>query len=133
MAPIAISNSRPGFVPFSARPLAVVGQAQPRPTFRPEPYRPPMLAQQKPSGYVTAEDFRAYVTQANSSIKAIADIARAQDLSDEERQTVNTEAGKVSGFTIAETGAPKGAPAETPWLLVGGALLAGGLVGSLLL
>jgi hypothetical protein len=44
MTPIAISNTRPGFVPFSVRPLVIVGQAQQRPTFRPAPYRPSMLS-----------------------------------------------------------------------------------------
>jgi hypothetical protein len=42
MTPITISNTRPGFVPFSVRPLAIVGQQ--RPAFRPTPYQPPMLA-----------------------------------------------------------------------------------------
>lgn len=47
MTPIAISNQRPGFVPFSARPLAIVGRTSrpvPPPAYRPAPYRPPMLA-----------------------------------------------------------------------------------------
>lgn len=45
MSPIAISNQRPGFVPFSARPLAIAGMTPPqvRPAYRPAPYRPPML------------------------------------------------------------------------------------------
>ena len=46
MTPIAISNQRPGFVPFSARPLAIAGMtpSRVRPTYTPAPYRPPMLA-----------------------------------------------------------------------------------------
>ena len=47
MTPIAISNTRPGFVPFSARPLAIAGMTPKppvRPAYRPAPYRPPMLS-----------------------------------------------------------------------------------------
>lgn len=47
MTPIAISNQRPGFVPFSARPLAIAGSlARPRivPAYKPAPYKPPMLS-----------------------------------------------------------------------------------------
>lgn len=47
MNAIAISNTRPGFVPFSATPLMIAGQAPrqvQRPAYRPAPYRPPMLA-----------------------------------------------------------------------------------------
>lgn len=46
MAPIAISNRKPGFVPFSAQPLTLAGQAPRRPqrqAFKPAPYRPPVM------------------------------------------------------------------------------------------
>jgi hypothetical protein len=52
MTPIAISNQRPGFVPFSARPLVIAGRstfaprANTQSAYRPAPYRPPMLANQ---------------------------------------------------------------------------------------
>jgi hypothetical protein len=51
MTAIAISNRRPGFVPFSVRPLVMAGQAPrpQRPTYRPTPYQPPMLANRAPS------------------------------------------------------------------------------------
>lgn len=60
MGPIAISNTRPGFVPFSTRPLAIVGQA-PRPQYRqafvPAPYRPPMLANPAPAPSPSMDGF----------------------------------------------------------------------------
>jgi hypothetical protein len=46
MAPIAISNRKPEFVPFSTRPLSIAGQTprpQQRPVYRPAPYRPPAM------------------------------------------------------------------------------------------
>jgi hypothetical protein len=90
-----------------------------------------MLAQQKPANYITTEDFSAYVTQAKSSLKMVADIARSYDLSDEDRRTIELEVGKVGGFTIPMADLPKGDDGPS-WLMVGGALLAGGLVGSML-
>jgi len=74
------------------------------------------------ANYITTDDFRAYVTQANSSMKAIADIARAYDLSSEELQAINSEIGKVSGFTIPMAQTPKcdaGSPSLLPLLGVG--------------
>lgn len=59
------------------------------------------------ANYITTDDFRAYVTQANSSMKAIADIARAYDLSPSELQTINSELGKVSGFTVPMSQTPQ--------------------------
>jgi len=52
MSAITISNARPGFVPFSATPLRIAGQASNRPVqpaYRPAPYRPPMLSNPAPS------------------------------------------------------------------------------------
>lgn len=51
MNAIAISNQKPGFVPFSVRPLMIAGQAPKRSvqsTYRPAPYRPPMLSNPAP-------------------------------------------------------------------------------------
>lgn len=55
MAPIAISNQRPGFVPFSAAPLRISGRPvfagyqglSPAP-YRPAAYKPPMLSNPAP-------------------------------------------------------------------------------------
>lgn len=44
--PILISNTRPGFVPFSAHPIPIAGMV-PRsfaPVYRPAPYTPPMIS-----------------------------------------------------------------------------------------
>lgn len=80
--------------------------------------------------YITTDDFRAYVTQANSSMKAIADIARAYDLSAEELQAINSELGKVSGFTVPMAQDPKcGTPSPSLLPLLGIGLL-GVVVGS---
>ena len=52
MNAITISNTRPGFVPFSAKPLMIAGQSPrpvQRPAYRPAPYRPPMLSNPAPS------------------------------------------------------------------------------------
>jgi hypothetical protein len=54
MTPIAISNQRPGFVPFSARPLQIAGRPVfagrqgLQPAYRPAPYKPPMLSNPRP-------------------------------------------------------------------------------------
>lgn len=90
--------------------------------------------------YITTDDFRGYVTQANSSIKTVADIARSKDLTEEERRTVDSEVGKVAGYTIPMAEIPKGAaptviePSGPPVALVAAAaLLAGGLAGYFIL
>lgn len=52
MNAITISNTRPGFVPFSATPLMIAGQAprqMQRPAYRPAPYRPAMLSNPPPT------------------------------------------------------------------------------------
>jgi hypothetical protein len=87
------------------------------------------LGQASPANYISTSDFRAYVEQANSSIKAIADIARAYDLSNEEIQKINSEIGKVSGFTLpmANVSTCEG---PSPWLLLGAALVTGVIVGT---
>lgn len=86
------------------------------------------LGQASPANYISTSQFKTYVDQANSSLKAIADIARAYDLSEEDLRKINTEIGKVSGFTIPmETPACEG---PSPWVLGGAALLAGVLVGA---
>lgn len=46
MGAIAISNRKPGFVPFSMRPVTIAGR---RPAYSPAPYRPPMLANPAPT------------------------------------------------------------------------------------
>jgi len=74
------------------------------------------------ANYITTDDFRAYVSQANSSMKAIADIARGYDLSPGELQTINSELGKVSGFTVPMSQTPQcemPAPNLIPLLGVG--------------
>lgn len=87
------------------------------------------LGQASPANYISSSDFRAYVDQANASIKEISDIARAHDLSNEEIQKINSEIGKVSGFTIPMANAPScGGP--SPWLLAAGGILAGILLGT---
>jgi hypothetical protein len=91
----------------------------------------PTLGQQKPVNYITTEDFAAYVTQAKSSLKMVADIARSYDLSDEDLRAIELEVGKVGGFTIPMAEVPKSDDGPS-WLMVGGALLAGGLIGSML-
>ena len=87
------------------------------------------LGQAPQTNYISTADFRAYVEQANASIKAIADIARAYDLSNEDLQKINTEIGKVSGFTLPMANIPaSGGP--SPWLLIGAALVTGVIVGT---
>lgn len=91
--------------------------------------------------YITTDDFRGYVTQANSSLKTVADIARSKDLSEEERRTVESEIGRVAGYTIPMAEIPKGAapivmpePSGPPVALVAAAaLLVGGLAGHFIL
>lgn len=96
-----------------------------------QPWRPaPRMAQApKVPSFITTTDFGGFVTQAKSSVKIIADIAKEYDLTDEERRTIETEVGKISGYTI-----PMAAPEEGPgWLMVAAALFAGGVVGATLL
>lgn len=85
--------------------------------------------------FIKIEDFRGYVNQANSSIKAVANIARAHDLSNEELNDINTEINKVAGYTIAM--APRSTPepaslaraSSPPWLAAGVVgVVAGGLL-----
>lgn len=60
MNAIKISNRMPGFMPFSARPLMVAGQAPRRPAqpaYRPAPYRPPMLSNPPPAPRMGARSF----------------------------------------------------------------------------
>jgi len=95
------------------------------------PWRPaPRMAQlMPPVNYVTTGNVDAFMTQAKSSIKVVADIARQYELTDEERRIIDSEVGKVSGFTLPMAEIPQG----PSWLTVGAALLAGGLLGSVLL
>ena len=87
------------------------------------------IGQALQTNYISTADFRAYVEQANASLKAIADIARAYDLSNEDLQKINTEIGKVSGFTVPMANIPaSGGP--SPWLLIGAALVTGVIVGT---
>jgi hypothetical protein len=103
--------------------------------------------------YVGLDDFRAYVVQANSSLKAVADIARAHDLSDDEKNAISTELNKVAGFTVPMARPPAPPPCPAPaacpppaasapapagegipvWAAVGGALVVGGLFAHLAL
>lgn len=76
--------------------------------------------------YISTGDFNVYVAQANSSIRKIADIARAYELTDEDEQIVNSELGKVTGFTVPMAKAPS--CDEGPDILP---LVAVGLVGLL--
>lgn len=85
--------------------------------------------------FIKIEDFRGYVNQANSSMKTVADIARAHDLSDEERNAINTEINKVAGYTIAMAQRPTPEPSSLtrasspPWLAAGVVgVVAGGLL-----
>lgn len=100
---------------------------------RVSPARHVRLSQPEPTNYVTTKDLAAFFNQANSSLKVVADIAYAYGPSQEERRIIESEMGKVRGFTIpmAEiTGGQAMVKAPgTPWLLVGGALAAGALVG----
>lgn len=81
------------------------------------------LGQASPANFISSADFKAYVDQANASIKAVADIARAYELSNEDLQRINSEIGKVSGFTVPMAN-PSACEGPSPWLLAGGALLA---------
>jgi hypothetical protein len=94
-------------------------------------WRPaPMLAQApKPPSFITTTDFGGFVTQAKSSVKIVADIARAHDLTGEERQIVDSEVNKISGYTIPMA-QMEGGPS---WLTVAGALILGGVAGAVLL
>jgi len=95
--------------------------------------------------YITTDDFRAYVTQANSSMKTVADIAKAHDLTEEERRAVDSEVGKVYGYTIPMAEIPKGpAPAPAAPIVEGpstgtilaalaGGVLLGGIAGHFIL
>jgi len=87
------------------------------------------LGQASPANFISSAEFKAYVDQANASIKAVADIARAYELSNEEIQRINSEIGKVSGFTVPLANIPA-CEGLSPWLLAGGALLVGVLVGT---
>src|SRR4029078_6194854 len=49
------------------------------------------LGQASPANFISSAEFKAYVDQANASIKAVADIARAYELSNEEIQRINSE------------------------------------------
>lgn len=95
------------------------------------PWRPaPRMAQMSPPvNYVTTGSVDAFMTQAKSSIKAVADIASQYELTDEDRRAIESEVGKVSGFTLPMAELPKG----PSWMTVGLAALAGGLVGAILL
>ena len=86
------------------------------------------LGQASQTNYISTADFRAYVEQANASMKAIADIARAYDLSNEDLQKINSEIGKVSGFTLPMANVPSQGP--SPWLLAAGGLFLGIIVGT---
>ena len=59
---------------------------------------------------------------------SIADIARAYDLSNEDLQKINSEIGKVSGFTLPMANVPSQGP--SPWLLAAGGLFLGIIVGT---
>lgn len=80
--------------------------------------------------YIKTEDFRAYVNQAKASLDAISDIARAYDLSEGEKQAINSELGKVSGFTIPMAEVPKCEATGQNILPLASAALVGLLVGS---
>lgn len=89
--------------------------------------------------FIKIDDFRQYANQANSSIKRVADIARSYDLSDEDRNAVNSELGKVAGFTIAMAERPRAemvAPVAqgSSWVAAGIlGLVTGSLIGYLAL
>lgn len=87
----------------------------------------PKLGQAAPANYITTEEFRAYVEQAKSSIKKVSDIAKDCGLSEADLQIINSEAGKVSSYTVPMANIPTG---PSPWLFAAGGLAAGLLVGS---
>lgn len=88
--------------------------------------------------YVTLDDFRGFVTQANSSVKAVADIAKAHGLSDDETKAVDAEVSKVAGYTLPMAKLPEPPPCPVAaagppvWALAAGALLAGGILGRII-
>lgn len=95
--------------------------------WRPAPVR--MAQAAKPPSFITTTDFGGFVTQAKSSIKIVADIAKAYGLTSDERQLVDTEVNKISGYTIPMAQMETG----PSWLMVAGALILGGVVGGALL